>query len=141
MASRPCFTVLIFFLLGMNNEYYAVIWLNSFAAPATAEDDGLLVYGDGTGACLQNSGGTVDSTAHRDFVSVNGKLAVNVRDLCPGVDSEMVPRKHNRLTLVAPNRAFVFSSPGEEPLAKKTFDTKTVVALVVSLSPAAAPPK
>ena len=126
------------FILGMSNEYYAVIWLNSFAAQATADNDGLLVYGDGTGACLQNNGGTVDSTVHRDFVSVHENLAVNVDDLCPGVDSEIVPRKHNRLTLVAPNRAFVFSSPGEEFLAKKPFDTKTVVALVVSLSPGAA---
>lgn len=133
------YSVLTFSLLlnpGLMNEYYAVIWLNSFAPNAAAENDGIVVFGEGSGACLQDNGGSIDSAVHRDFVSINSSINIDTKAMCSKtIDSELIPRKHNRLTLIAPNRAFMLSSPGDASVAKKSFDTKTAVAIVFSLSP------
>ena len=66
----------------MNNEYYAILWLNSFASPAGASDDGIVVFGDGSGACLQDHGGAIDTAVHRDFVAAGGSIALDVRGMC-----------------------------------------------------------
>lgn len=131
MLGFVVFTLL--FITGLTNEYYAVLWLNSFAAHTAEDRDGILVFGDGAGACLQSHGGSVDSKIHRDFVTVYNSLDVDIEVLCNDfVASELIPRKHNRLTLVAPNRAFVLLSPGGD--SKKSFDTNTALAVVFSLS-------
>lgn len=147
MASVLCFLVLsslqtlfsliiCFLCTGLEGEFYAVVWLNSFASPAADDNDGLIVYGEGSAQCLRETGGMIDSSKHPDFVSANnGDLDIQIDVLCGNnVDSELLPRKHSRLVLIAPNRPFAFSSPGDESLNKKPFDAKTGLALVLSLS-------
>jgi hypothetical protein len=93
-----------------------MLWLNSFAVSAAGDGDGLAVVG-------------ADAAAAQGCIDASGSMGP-----C-GAHLQIIPRKHNRLVLIAPGRAFGLSSPGEASLAKKPFDAKTAVALVFSFSP------
>jgi hypothetical protein len=122
--------------IGEEGYYHIIVWLNSFAAPASQQEegDGLSVYGPKTWACLLKNRAIIDFK-QKNMVNIGGSHDVDADSLCPTEVAEMefVPRKYNRMVVIGPNRPFVFRTSGDASLAKKSFDSKAMIAMVFRL--------
>ena len=132
MESSPVF-------IGEEGYYHIVVWLNSFAAAASQQEegDGLNIYGPKTWACLLKKRAAIDFK-QKNLVSLEGSLDVVADNLCPNEVAEMefVPRKYNRMIVIGPNRPFLFKTSGDASLSKKSFDMKAMIAMVFRLKKA-----
>ena len=126
----------------------AILWLNpatgsSSAAAVVSEgqpaiEDGLRIFDDFAAGRLYSQGISVYPSAHSDFFSKSGDLLIDMVARCNVTNSELVPRKTNRLVLLQPKRPFYFSVPSADlvPSAAPNadeFESRTMIALVVYL--------
>lgn len=126
----------------------AIIWLNpssgsNTAASVAAEgqpaiEDGLRIFDDFAAGRLYSQGVSVYPSAHSDFFSKSGDLAIDMMARCNVTNSELVPRKTNRLVLLQPKKPFYFTVPqgGAQPSRNQRedeFESRTMIALVVVL--------
>lgn len=102
----------------------------------TQPDDGLQVFGQTAGHNLSQYGIAAVSIIHPDFLSQRGSVAVNLDGACAAWESEVVPRKSNRMIVVGPKQPYVqrTSSPVEVEKADANFEAMVSVSFVVVLS-------
>ena len=99
------------------NEVLVVLWLNPMTDEKATEqkvanDDGLRVYDDIATATLFSQGVSIYPSAHVDFLSRTGNLAIDLEARCGVEHSEYIGRRSNRMVVVRGRRPIVFLTPG-----------------------------
>lgn len=136
-------------ILANGEELVAILWLNPTYGSNTAAsvalegqppvEDGLRIFDDFAAGRLYSQGVSIYPSAHSDFFSKSGDLLIDMAARCNMTNSELVPRKTNRLVLLQPKRPFYFTvpSPSTKEVKKSAredeFESKTMLALVVFL--------
>jgi hypothetical protein len=113
-----------------------VLWLNfnpENEPDDESTDDGLVIYEKHSADQLLARGISKYSTVHPDFYSYQNNLNINVTEVYPLAAVEVIPRKLNRMVIIAPKRPFTLTLPGK--FKNKAFQAKTVFALVIILVP------
>lgn len=125
------------------DEVLVVLWLNPLSSSGEGsekENDGLRIYDDVATATLFSQGVSIYPSAHVDFLSRTGNLAIDLESRCGIEHSEYVARKANRMVIVRGRRPVVFVTPGPPPAEdaedeeeEQSFSQSSMIALVVKL--------
>lgn len=121
------------------DEIMVVLWLNPLTSSgdgSAKENDGLRIYDDVATATLFSQGVSIYPSAHVDFLSRTGNLAIDLESRCGIEHSEYVVRKTNRMVIVRGRRPVAFLTPGPAPAGggeEQSFSQSSMIALVVKL--------
>jgi len=113
-----------------------VLWLNPLTSGAGSEteSDGLRIYDDVATSTLFSQGVSIYPSAHVDFLSRTGNLAIDLESRCGIEHSEYVDRKANRMVIVRGRRPIAFLTPGRSLNGEEqSFSQSSMIALVVKL--------
>lgn len=122
------------------DEVMVVLWLNPLSSSSSGEgsekeNDGLRIYDDVATATLFSQGVSIYPSAHGDFLSRTGNLAIDLESRCGIEHSEYVVRKANRMVIVRGRRPVAFLTPGPavDGEEQSLFSQSSMIALVVKL--------
>ena len=127
-----------------DNELLAILWLNPLVStpPSTKKNHknmatGLRIYDMSAATVLFHSRVSFYPSVHTSFLATSGSLNVDIKSLCDGSSSEVIPLQANRLILINSHNPVVLESMASTQVDTKSeadaFARTTSLTLVVQL--------